>query len=319
MDLPGFSRYHLSGDGVEDWLLNKIAGTLPKKNRMNLAYFSDDRGRVLTEMSIMHLDNDSFLLITAGAAQWHDLEVLRSGINKNSKVSIVDETKDWSCLMVAGPESRTMLSRISNADLELPWLSLQGAQISEKNVILARVSYAGELGWEIHAQREDIPEIYEEVITKGATPFGMFALDSLRIEKAYKAWKGDLSTDYTLLESGLDRFIRFDKPQNFPGKQALLKEKQRGAKKKFVSLTLNGNDCDAPYMSTIWYDGKIVGEVTSGSYGHRVGSSIALGMIQAELAIPNQEVMIDIFGQSFKAIVHGPGPLWDSENRSLRS
>ena len=86
-----------------------------------------------------------------------------------------------------------------------------------------------------------------------------------------------------------------------------------------MSLTLNGNDCDAPYMSTIWYDGKIVGEVTSGSYGHRVGSSIALGMIRAELAIPNQEVMIDIFGQSFKAIVHGPGPLWDSENRSLRS
>ena len=319
LDLPGFSRYHLSGDGVEDWLLNKIAGTLPKKNRMNLAYFSDDRGRVLTEMSIMHLDNDSFLLISAGAAQWHDLEVLRSGINKNSKVSFVDETKDWSCLMVAGPESRTMLSRISNADLELPWLSLQEAQISEKNVILARVSYAGELGWEIHAQRKDIPEIYEEVITQGTTPFGMFALDSLRIEKAYKAWKGDLSTDYTLLESGLDRFIRFDKPQNFPGKQALLKEKQRGAKKKFVSLTLNGNDCDAPYMSTIWYDGKIVGEVTSGSYGHRVGSSIALGMIRAELAIPNQEVMIDIFGQSFKAIVHGQGPLWDSKNRSLRS
>jgi dimethylglycine dehydrogenase len=118
---------------------------------------------------------------------------------------------------------------------------------------LARVSFAGELGWEIHAANAEIPAIYDAVLGAGAKPFGMFALNSLRIEKGYRAWKGDLSTDYSLLEGGLDRFIRFDKPQDFTGKAALLAEKQRGVKKRFVTLTVDAGAADAPYMSTLWH------------------------------------------------------------------
>ena len=158
--------------------------------------------------------------------------------------------------------------------MALPWLSLQWVKILNKDVLLARVSYAGELGWEIHVRKQDLREVYDLVISEGATPFGMFALDSLRVEKGYRAWKGDLSTDYTILESGLDRFVKFDKAQVFTGKDSLLKEKQRGVAKKFVTMIVEGNDCDAPYMSTVMFEGKIVGEVTSGAYGHRVLSLI---------------------------------------------
>ena len=318
LDLPGFSRFKVEGPGASEFLLSKISGNLPAIDRMNLAYFPDERGRVLTEMSIMRHDLNKFTLITAGAAQWHDYEILKLGINKNQNVEVSDITNSWTCLIVTGPKSRSLINRISNADLTLPWLSLQNATIENKQILLARVSYAGELGWEIHAKNEDMSLIYEKVLSEGATPFGMFALDSLRVEKGYRAWKGDLSTDYSLLESGLERFIKFDKKEVFPGKQSLLSEKQRGSVKKFVSMIIKDNVCDAPYMSTIWHDGKIIGEVTSGAYGHRVNASIALGMVKTDLAISGQTVSVDIFGNDFPAIIQNSGPLWDPNNEVLK-
>ena len=100
--------------------------------------------------------------------------------------------------------------------------------------VLIRVSFAGELGWEVHCPLADAPAIWDAVTQAGARPFGMWALNSLRIEKGYRAWKGDLSTDYSLLEGGLERFVKLDKPQDFPGKAALLTEKQRGVGKRFA-------------------------------------------------------------------------------------
>ena len=318
LDLPGFSRFRVEGFGASEFLLSKISGSLPSIGRMNLAYFPDERGRVLTEMSIMRHDINKFTLITAGAAQWHDYEILQSGLKKIQNVEVSDITNDWSCLIVTGPKSRDLMSRISNADLTLPWLSLQNTSIGNKHILLARVSYAGELGWEIHAKIEDISLIYDKVLVAGAIPFGMYALDSLRVEKGYRAWKGDLSTDYSLLESGLERFIKFDKKEIFPGKQSLLKEKQRGSVKKFVTMIIKENECDAPYMSTIWHEGKIIGEVTSGAYGHRVNASIALGMVNTDLAISGKNVTVDIFGNEYPATIQNPGPLWDPQNEALK-
>ena len=318
LDLPGFSRFRVEGFGASEFLLSKISGSLPSIGRMNLAYFPDERGRVLTEMSIMRHDVNKFTLITAGAAQWHDCEILQSGLKKTQNVEVSDITNDWSCLIVTGPKSRDLMSRISNADLTLPWLSLQNTSIGNKHILLARVSYAGELGWEIHAKIEDISLIYDKVLVAGAIPFGMYALDSLRVEKGYRAWKGDLSTDYSLLESGLERFIKFDKKEIFPGKQSLLKEKQRGSVKKFVTMIIKENECDAPYMSTIWHEGKIIGEVTSGAYGHRVNASIALGMVNTDLAISGKNVTVDIFGNEYPATIQNPGPLWDPQNEALK-
>ena len=147
----------------------------------------------------------------------------------------------------------------------------------------------------------------------------MWALNSLRLEKGYRAWKGDLSTDYSLLEGGLDRFIRFDKPQDFPGKAALLAEKQQGSKKRFVTLTVDAGEADAPYMSTLWHGGQIVGETTSGGWGYRVQKSIALGMIRADLAQPGTEIEVEIYGTRHKATVQPDQPLWDPENERIRA
>jgi dimethylglycine dehydrogenase len=207
----------------------------------------------------------------------------------------------------------------TDADLSLGWLTHQKAQMAGHPVHLLRVSFAGELGWEVHAPFDVMAMVYEAVLAAGATPFGMFALNALRIEKGYRAWKGDLSTDYSLLEGGLERFIKFDKPQDFPGKAALLAEKQRGVAKRFVTLKGEAGEADAPYMSTITKDGAVVGETTSGAWGYRVGHSVALAMVRADCASPGTELDVNIYGEICRAVVQGDGPVWDPQNERLRA
>ena len=323
LDLPGFSRYRLQGDGAAEFLRSNCTGGIPKVGRIGLLYFADDRGRILTEMSAMRLADDFFFLITAATAQWHDFEVLRDRMPAGAAFTMSDVTRDFTCQILTGPKARDVLAVCCDADLSTGWLTHQSAQIDGTWVQLVRVSFAGELGWEIHTPVADTAKVYDAVLTAGAPhglkPFGMYALNSLRIEKGYRAWKGDLSTDYSMLEGGLERFIKLDKPQDFPGKAAIQSEKQRGAAKRFVTLIVDAGDCDAPYMSTLSHGGEVVGETTSGAYGHRIGASIALGMVRADLAVAGTELQITIFGKVSRAVVQEDAPLWDPTNERIRA
>ncbi|WP_340119242.1 FAD-dependent oxidoreductase [Pelagibius sp. 7325] len=320
LDLPGFSRFNLEGPGAADWLSRQITGAVPKPGRIGLGYFADKAGRVVTEMSLVRHAEDRLTLITAAAAQGHDYELLKKRLPKG--LSLVDETEAYDTLILSGPSSRAILAAVCDADLALPWLTHQTTAIADKPVRLIRVSFAGELGWEIHAAVDDMPEIHAGIVEAGQPhglkPFGMFALNSLRIEKGYRAWKGDLSTDYTMLQAGLDRFVKWDKP-DFIGKAALLSERQQGPTKRFVSLLVEADGFDAPYMSTLWHDGEVVGETTSGAWGHRIGKSIALGVARRDLAEPGTPLEVEIFGARYAAIVQPEGPLWDPRNERLKS
>ena len=175
LDLPGFSRFNIAGAGAADWLSGKIAGALPKVGRMNLAYFPDARGRILTEMSVLRHDEDFFTLITAAAAQWHDMELLRGDMP--DALRFEDQTRAYDTFVVTGPKSRDLLAGLTeDADLSLPWLSLQGAKVAGADVMLARVSFAGELGWEVHVLNERAAPVYDAILAAGAKPFGMWAL-----------------------------------------------------------------------------------------------------------------------------------------------
>ncbi|MCP4184709.1 MAG: FAD-dependent oxidoreductase, partial [Hyphomicrobiales bacterium] len=322
LDLPGFSRYRVKGEGARQWLESQITGGVPKPGRIGLGYFPDNKGRIVTEMSIMVLEDDFFFLITAAAAELHDYEWLLKSLPAESKIEIQNVTEEFSCHILSGPNSRSILANVCDAELSLPWLTHQSTQISGKYCQLVRVSFAGELGWEIHTQIADTIEVFEAIWQEGANhglkPFGMFALDSLRLEKGYRAWKGDLSTDYTILQGGLERFVRWSKP-DFTGKAAMEIEKQEGVTKQFVTLLVDAEACDAPYMSTLWSDGEVVGETTSGGWGHRIDKSIALGMVRADLAIEGTELMVEIYGEHFRAVVQPDQPLWDPDNNRLKS
>jgi dimethylglycine dehydrogenase len=315
LDLPGFSRFDLAGPGAAAWLDARIAGRLPGAGRMGLAYFPDDRGRIVTEMSVIRHSEDAFTLITAAVAQAHDREWLARDLAPG--LTLLDRSEALSTLILSGPASRALLAPLSGADLALPWLSVQQATVAGRPCMLLRVSFAGELGWEVHAAPADIPPVWEALVAAGAQPFGMFALNSLRIEKGYRAWKGDLSTDYTLLQGGLERFIDWGK--DFRGRAALAAERQRGLTKRFVTLRVDSPDFDPPYMSTLWHAGRVAGEVTSAAWGFRVGACLALGMLRADLAVPGTAVEVEVFGQRHPAVVLPDAPAWDPANARLRA
>ena len=317
LDLCGFSRFRLSGSGASGWLDSQITGRLPSVGRISLAYFSDNRGRVVTEMSVMRHAEDDFTLITAAVAEWHDFEVLDRNLTDGLNLSVI--TDDYTVLLVTGPESRSLFESIAEADLNKPWLTHQTATVAGREVLLARVSFAGELGWEIHVPSADAKAVYDEVLSAGARPFGMLALNAMRIEKGYKAWKQDLSTDYSLVQSDLMRFVKLDKATDFPGKSAILREVQSGPTKTCVTLQIADCPQDAPYMSNLFSGGEIVGEITSSAYGYRVGHSVGLAMIRPDLSEVGTELEVEIFGTRVPATVVGKGAIWDPKNERLRS
>ena len=314
--ISGFTRLKVAGPGARAHVDRLTCSRLPQPGRVGLAYFPDTRGRILTEMSVIPESDEALLLITAGTAQWHDRDVLLQGAPDG--VTITDLSADHDCLLLTGPQARAILAPLTDGDLALPWLSAQSANVCGVPCQLMRVSFAGELGWEIHCPADQAPVIWDALARAGVTPFGMWALNALRIEKGYRAWKGDLSTDYSILQGGLERFVDWSKPE-FTGKAAMLAEKEAGPSRRFVLLQVQAGDCDAPYMSTLWHQGEIVGETTSGAWGYRVNHSVALGMLRADLAVAGTEIEVEIYGQRHSAVVQPDGALWDPKNQRIRA
>ncbi len=318
IDLCGFSRFDMRGEDAAEWLRSRITGALPKVGRLNLIYFATETGTVLTEMSCLRHGENEFMLMTAAVAQWHDFELLSQ--NMPEGLTLTDMTPDGiTTMLVTGPKSREVLTKISDADLDAGWLTHQIAKVNGKPTPLTRVSFAGELGWEVHAMPQDAADIYAAIRDAGATPFGMYALNSLRIEKGYLTWKGDLSTDYTMFETGLDRFVRLDKPQDFPGKSALMAQRDAGVRKRLVTLIVEKGQQDAPYMASVLQNGDIVGEVLSAAYGYRADCAIALAMVSTASTEPGTALEIDVYGTRLTATVAPQATLWDPQNDRLKA
>lgn len=315
--ISGFSRLRVTGPGARDYVDGLTASKLPGPGRVGLAYFADTRGRIVTEMSVTVDSDENVGLITAALAQWHDAELLSR--NAPEGISVIDETDHHECLLVTGPKAREILAPLTEGhDLQGRWLTRsETGTVAGKPCRLFRVSFAGELGWEVHCAIEDAPAIWDAVTGAGAQPFGMYALNALRIEKGYRSWKGDLSSDYSLFEAGLDRFVDLSKP-DFPGRAALLAEQQSGSAKSAVGLRLDDCPQDAPYMSLIWDGDTLVGETTSSAYGYRVGGLLAIAMVRADEAAPGTALEVEVFGARVPATVCAM-PFWDPENARLRA
>jgi dimethylglycine dehydrogenase len=228
-------------------------------------------------------------------------------------------------LVVAGPRSRELLRHIIAADLSnavFPWLAARTIDVLANPTLVLRVNYVGELGWEIHAPMEQLPGIYDALSAAGPhyglRDFGLYAMESMRLDKCYRGWKTDVETGYSPYEASLDRFVALQKSA-FVGREALIPEAERGPAQRFVPLTLDDEgDADAPSCAPVMLRGEHVGLVTSGGWSFTLNKSVALAYVRSDLATPGTKLEIEIFGERRVATV-GREPLYDPENARMRA
>jgi dimethylglycine dehydrogenase len=326
LDLPGFTKFEVTGPGAGAWLNHMIAGRVPKDGRTALNYFCAENGGIVTEMTISHVAPGRYWLLTTAAGERHDEEWLRDHLPADAgSVQIANRSSEYGTLVVVGPRTREVLGALTAAKLDneaFPWLSVQSIAVAGVSVVAIRVNYVGELGWELHVPMAQLPIVYARVWEAGAAhgiaDFGLYAMDSLRLEKCYRGWKGDLTRDYTPFTASLDRFVVLDKPGGFIGQAALQREAAAGPKERFVPLIVDATDADAAAVSIVYNQDTSVGLVTSGGFGYRLGKSIALAYLRTDLAVAGTELLIEILGERRRAIV-GAEPLYDPANLRLRA
>lgn len=325
LDLPGFSKFEVSGPGAAAHLDRLVCSRLPRVGRASLAYALTPQGKVLSEFTITCLAPDRFYVVCASTAEWHDHDVLSARLPADGSVRIDDLTERLGTLIIAGPRSRDVLARVTTADLStaaFPWLATREITIGSAAVRALRMTYVGELGWELHAPMQALPALYDALSTAGEAErirdFGIYAVDCLRLDKGYRGWKTDLEIGYSPLEASLDRFVDLSKP-DFVGRDAVLEEHRRGPKQRLVPLTLDAaGDADAPACASVFLGDATVGLATSGGWSPTLDCSVALAYVRADLAAPGTRLEVEIFGERRAATVRRE-PLYDPQNLRLRA
>ncbi len=327
LDMSAFAKCSVKGSGAEAWLESLMANRIPKKiGRIGLCHMLSKNGGVRAEFTVFKTGPQSYYLVSAGAFECHDFDYLTKLKPVDGSVELQKITTQQGVLVLAGPRSRDVLQKLTDADLSskaFPWLSGQFINIGYAQAHALRVNFVGELGWELHHPIEMQNYIFDQVMEAGREfdikPFGIRAMDSMRLEKSYRLIPREMSIEYAALESGLDRFVRLDKECDFIGKQALADWKERGFTSAFVTLEIHGiKDADARGSEAIYKEGEMVGRATSGGYGWRTGKSLALGLVKPELAAIGTELEIEILAELYKVTVIEESP-FDPENNRLRS
>ncbi len=284
--------------------------------------YTTEAGGVASEFTVSRLAENRFYLTSAAAAERHDEDLLRSRAARFDGVEIVNRTEDIGILAVAGPKSRAVLAGLADADLgnaEFPWLSAREITVAGVALRALRICYLGELGWELHAGLGDLARLYDALMAAGAPmgmrPFGVYALNSLRLEKGYRGWGGDLTTERTPIEAGLGFLVKPDS-RDFVGRDAMLARAASGDAWRMVLLALDAGAY--PFANhTVLQGGEPVGMVTSAAIGHRTGASLALAYLTPGAGAEADDLSVLILGETIAARVLAAPP-YDPGNALLR-
>ena len=324
LDLSSFSKFDVTGRDAAAFLERIIANRVPQRDgSVVLAHALTELGGIECEFTVTRLGEGRFYLLSATVAQLHDLDWLVQHKGEAEDVAVQDVTDDYAVLVVAGPRSRKVLAKLTDADLgneSFPWLCGREIEVAGIPTRALRVSYVGELGWELHHPRARMEALYDAVVATGdeygIADFGLYAVNSLRMEKAYKAWGEELTTEITPIEAGLERFVKLDRP--FIGKDAVAGRTVKDIDTRLAYLAVDAEDADAHGNEPVYAGGRIVGLTTSGAYGHAVRQSIAFAYIEPDQAVSGAELEIAILGRRCAARVLGEA-LYDPQNLRLRA
>ncbi len=289
MEVSGFNRYEISGKDAHDWLDNIMCSRVPRKTgRVGLTYFLNHDGNVKGEATLANISDDKIWYGSAAASENHDWDWLHEHLPKNSDIKIKSLTNSHDILVVAGPKSRNVLQKAApRTDWSkdaFKWLTCKKVHIGHVEAIAMAVSFSGELAWELHIANEHLAYAFDLLQKAGEEfnmkPFGLYATESMRLEKGYRHWKADLITEFDPMESDLSRFVKMDK--EFIGKEGLATNMKNGPRREFISLTIDDYEAPAQPGDSIWCNEEVVGTITSAAWGYRTGENIALGFIDPE-------------------------------------
>ena len=324
MEVSGFNRFSVKGEGAEKFLNELVCGKVPARiGKINLCYLLNEHGHLLAEATIAKLGEEHFWYGSAAAAEWHDLDWLNRF--KPDTVTITEMASSHTILVVAGPKSRALLQSLSPrcdwSRQAFPWMSVREMTLGHAACTAMSVSFSGELSYELHIPNEQLYLVWKLLNETGKafnlSRFGLYATESMRMEKGYRHWKADLIYERNPMELGLDRFVDLNK-DSFAGKAELLKEIERGPVKQYVSMVVDCGIAAAHSGDPVFHNEKLIGSITSGGFGHRVNKNIAYALIDPEHCNIGTQLRVSILGEYYPSVV-STDCLYDEEYKLVRS
>ncbi len=320
-EVQNFGKFRVTGPGARGWLDRIMAGAIPKPGRLSLTPMLSPKGRIIGDFTVTCLSETEFQITGSYGAQDQHLRWFRKNLDEGVTVENVSDRITG--FQIAGPKARELLARVTRADVSATAFRFMEAKqitVGMVDCLVQRVSYTGDLGFEIYCdfmkQRALWNALWNTGQDLGLRPFGMRAMMSLRLDKLFGSWAREFSPDYFPGETGIDRFIRWNKAADWIGKGPALKEKAEGPKRRLSAFVIDAADADVVAYEPIWVGDRVVGFCTSGGYSHWTGQSVAMGFLPADLA-DTREVEIEILGERRKAR-RIDGPLWDADGARMR-
>jgi dimethylglycine dehydrogenase len=323
-EIANFAKYAIRGGGAEAFLSRLMANRIPKAGRIVLTPMLNENGKLIGDFTIAKAGEDRFFMWGSSQAQIYHMRWFERHLPADGSVSIRPLGMELVGLSIAGPKARDVLARLTDEDVStaaFPFLSFRETQLAGVPVMINRVTYTGDLGYEIWVAPEYERRLYDHVMAAGAefgiVNFGMRALLSMRLEKNWPTWYRELRPIYGPFEADAGRFVDLRK-NDFIGREAAAQEHAEGGKLRRVTFIVDADDADVLGDEPIWQDGKVVGWVTSGGFAHYVDRSLAQGYIPRELAMNGRAFEIEILGERRPARIQAE-PLFDPEGTRMRA
>jgi dimethylglycine dehydrogenase len=325
IETSGFAKYMITGEGAEKWLDIILSCKIPEIGRMTLAPMLKDDGKVIGDFTLARLANEKFFIVGSGIAEKYHMRWFTDHLPDGGGVHIKPMGMELLGVSIAGPESRDVLAKLTSESVSsdsFAFMDVREMKLHVAPAIIGRVSYTGDLGYEIWMASEHQCLVYDAIMEAGAEfgikPFGGRALNALRLEKNFGSWASEFRPIYGPVECGLSRFVAYHKDTDFIGKQAALAEKKEGGKLRLRSFVVDAKDADVIGDEPIALNGNVVGWVTSGGYAHGSGVSVAMGYVPKEIADEREGWTVELLGDVLNATLQ-PQPLFDANASRMRS
>jgi dimethylglycine dehydrogenase len=323
LEISSYAKYEVTGPGAEAWLSHLFANKMPRVGRILLNPMLNPQGKLIGDFTVGRLGPERFLVFGSGVAEQYHMRWFEAHL-ADTGVAIRSLRTELLGFAIPGPSSRTLLQRLTAEDVSreaFPFLAIRSMELGLIPATVGRISFTGELGYEIWVSADYQLALYDLLLNAGADlgirPYGARALTSMRLEKSFGNWAREFRPIYGPFEAGLDRFVALDKG-DFIGREAALKERDTGPSRRLVTLVIDDDGVDANGDEPVFYDGKAVGWITSGGYGHRVGKSLALAYVPSSVADATGGMEVEILGVRRPAAI-APRPVYDADGRNMRS